>query len=152
MESLNEQISRRDSFATRNGAGLTSILIILLPSCGRVRAESDSPSAVTVGATQVTRKSLRQQFTLSSEFVPFQQIDVYAKESGFVKSCTSIYGRRVQTGLLIPFRLKGLRTPWGQQRTLPIRPSNCIDHGYSSGEFRIYRRPQAMRIRGGSRT
>ena len=90
MEILNEQIFSRDSFATRNGAGLTPFLVILLPSCRRARAESDSPSAVTVGATQVARKFLPQQFTLSSEFVPFQQIDVYVKESDFVKSCMPI--------------------------------------------------------------
>jgi RND family efflux transporter MFP subunit len=74
---------------------------VLLPSCGKVRAKVDSPAAVTVGVTKVTRKSLQRQITLSSELVPFQQIDVYAKESGFVKKLYVDYGSRVKTGQLM---------------------------------------------------
>ena len=47
-----------------------------------------SGSAITVGVTKVVKKSLGRQLTLSSELVPFQEIDVYAKESGFVKKLT----------------------------------------------------------------
>ena len=38
---------------------------------------------------------------LSSELVPFQQIDIYAKESGFIKELKVDYGSRVKTGDLI---------------------------------------------------
>ena len=58
-------------------------------------------AAVTVGVTKVTRKSLQRQITLSSELVPFQEIDVYAKESGFVKKLLVDYGSRVQAGQLM---------------------------------------------------
>jgi RND family efflux transporter MFP subunit len=51
--------------------------------------------------TKVARKSLQRQITLSSELVPFQEIDVYAKESGFVKNLYVDYGSRVQTGQLM---------------------------------------------------
>ena len=98
---MNEQTSSSDSLVTVVGIGLTAILIALLPSCGKIRAKSDSPAAVTVGVTKVTRKSLQRQITLSSELVPFQQIDVYAKESGFVKNLYVDYGSRVQTGQLM---------------------------------------------------
>jgi RND family efflux transporter MFP subunit len=81
--------------------GLLSISLVLLPSCGKVRAKSDSLAAVTVGVTKVTRKSLQRQITLSSELVPFQEIDVYAKESGFVKNLYVDYGSRVQIGQLM---------------------------------------------------
>jgi RND family efflux transporter MFP subunit len=54
-----------------------------------------------VGVTKVTRKSLQRQITLSSELVPFQEIDVYAKESGFVKKLLVDYGSRVQAGQLM---------------------------------------------------
>jgi RND family efflux transporter MFP subunit len=47
------------------------------------------------------RKSLQRQITLSSELVPFQEIDVYAKESGFVKKLLVDYGSRVQAGQLM---------------------------------------------------
>jgi len=55
-------------------------------------------SAITVGVTKVVRKSLGRQITLSSELVPFQEIDVYAKESGFVKNLLVDYGTRVKAG------------------------------------------------------
>jgi RND family efflux transporter MFP subunit len=54
-----------------------------------------------VGVTKVTRKSLQRQITLSSELVPFQEIDVYAKESGFVKKLYVDYGSHVHAGQLM---------------------------------------------------
>jgi RND family efflux transporter MFP subunit len=98
---MNKQMSGRNLLAPAVGVGLASILMALLPSCGRVRAKSDSAAPVTVGVTKVTRKSLQRQITLSSELVPFQEIDVYAKESGFVKNLYVDYGSRVQTGQLM---------------------------------------------------
>ena len=101
METMNKQTSSSNLFVTAAGVGLTAILIVLLPSCGKVRARSGSPAAVTVGVTKVTRKSLQRRITLSSELVPFQEIDVYAKESGFVKHLYVDYGSRVQAGQLM---------------------------------------------------
>lgn len=80
---------------------LLSISLLVLSSCGKVKATSDSAPASTVGVTKVTRKSLQRQITLSSELVPFQEIDVYAKESGFIKKLLVDYGSRVQAGQLM---------------------------------------------------
>ncbi len=66
-------------------------------SGGDKSAQAGSP-AVTVGVTKVVRKSLGRQLTLSSELVPFQEIDVYAKESGYVKKLSVDYGTRVKAG------------------------------------------------------
>src|ERR1700691_358002 len=55
----------------------------------------------TVGVTKVVRKSLGRQITLSSELVPFQEIDVYAKESGYVKKLDVDYGARAKAGQVI---------------------------------------------------
>ncbi|HEX4785613.1 MAG TPA: efflux RND transporter periplasmic adaptor subunit [Candidatus Sulfotelmatobacter sp.] len=55
-------------------------------------------SAATVGVTKVVKKSLGRKLTLSSELVPFQEIDVYAKESGFVKKLMVDYGTHVKAG------------------------------------------------------
>ena len=54
--------------------------------------------AVTVGVTRVEKKSLGRQLTLSSELVPFQEIDVYAKESGYIKDLKVDYGTHVKAG------------------------------------------------------
>jgi RND family efflux transporter MFP subunit len=53
---------------------------------------------VTVGVTKVIKKSLGRDITLSSELVPFQEIDVYAKESGYVKELKVDYGSHVKAG------------------------------------------------------
>lgn len=57
-----------------------------------------SGSRVTVGVTKVTKMSLGRDITLSSELVPFQEIDVYAKESGYVKKLLVDYGTHVKAG------------------------------------------------------
>ena len=46
----------------------------------------------------MTKKSLGRSITLSSELVPFQEIDVYAKESGYVKKLLVDYGTHVKAG------------------------------------------------------
>jgi len=83
------------------GVCLLGMLLSFLPSCGRVRAKGSAQEAVTVGVTKVSRKSLERQITLSSELVPFQEIDVYAKESGYVQKLYVDYGSRVKQGQLM---------------------------------------------------
>src|SRR5579859_7478943 len=71
-----------------------------LSSCsgsGDKKVQASGPT-VTVGVTKVVKKSLGRHITLSSELVPFQEIDVYAKESGYVKKLMVDYGSRVKAG------------------------------------------------------
>jgi RND family efflux transporter MFP subunit len=81
--------------------GAAGLLAVLLAGCsggtsGKVRA--DSGAEVTVGVTHVAKKTLNRTLTLSSELVPFQEIDVYAKESGYVKKLNVDYGTHVKAG------------------------------------------------------
>lgn len=62
--------------------------------------QADGP-VITVGVTRVEKKSLGRQLTLSSELVPFQEIDVYAKESGYVKDLKVDYGTHVKQGQIM---------------------------------------------------
>ena len=64
----------------------------------KVRAESDAPAGISVGVTKVGTKTLERQLTVSSELVPFQEVDVYAKESGYVHDLLVDYGTRVKKG------------------------------------------------------
>ena len=77
-------------------AGLAS----LLGGCGNGHASAAGGVAtiVTAGVTKVVRKPLDRQLTMSSELVPFQEIDVYAKESGYVRKLMVDYGTRVRAG------------------------------------------------------
>src|ERR1700734_2498940 len=79
---------------------LAAFAVATLSSCSGDRdkgVEASGPQ-VTVGVTRVVKKALGQQLTLSSELVPFQEIDVYAKESGYVKKLIVDYGSRVKAG------------------------------------------------------
>ena len=58
-------------------------------------------SAVSVGVVKIGREALERTYTVSSELVPFQEIDVYAKESGFVKDLKVDYGDHVKEGQLM---------------------------------------------------
>jgi len=75
-------------------------LVVEFVACsesGNRRAQAGGP-AITVGVAKVVRKSLGRQITLSSELVPFQEIDVYAKESGYVTKLFVDYGTQVKSG------------------------------------------------------
>src|ERR1700728_372073 len=74
--------------------------VAALSSCSggsQKKVEANGPT-ITVGVTKVVKKTLGQQLTLSSELVPFQEIDVYAKESGYVKKLLVDYGSHVKAG------------------------------------------------------
>jgi RND family efflux transporter MFP subunit len=84
-------------------AAVGAMLAIGLSSCsgkGNERVQASGPT-VTVGVTKVVKKSLGRQITLSSELVPFQEIDVYAKESGYVKKLDVDYGTHVKAGQVL---------------------------------------------------
>jgi RND family efflux transporter MFP subunit len=86
-------------------AGL-AILSAAVTACGNhsVQAEANpgvKTGAVEVGVAAVKSMPLSRSLTISSELVPFQEIDVYAKESGYVKQLLVDYGTRVKEGQLI---------------------------------------------------
>lgn len=91
---------RRDN---RIVLALLSILLLAASACSssKVRASAPTPqdaSVLTVGVTTVKVKPISRQLTVSSELVPFQEIDVYAKESGYVRDINVDYGSRVKKG------------------------------------------------------
>jgi RND family efflux transporter MFP subunit len=70
----------------------------------KVQAGADpgaKAGAVEVGVVPVKSMPLSRSLTISSELVPFQEIDVYAKESGYVKQLLVDYGTRVKEGQLM---------------------------------------------------
>jgi RND family efflux transporter MFP subunit len=85
-------------------AALVVMLTVGLCSCsggknGNVEANAEAP--ITVGVAKVEKKTLSRQITLSSELVPFQEIDVYAKESGYVQKLNVDYGTHVKEGQIM---------------------------------------------------
>jgi RND family efflux transporter MFP subunit len=80
---------------------LLAASVACLVSCGGGKQVSatNSPTpgdSVSVAVIKTGRKTLEQHVTVSSELVPYQEIDVFAKESGFVKQLDVDYGSRVK--------------------------------------------------------
>ena len=82
---------------------VTVTLALTLSACSGSadkKVQASGPT-ISVGVTKVIKKSLGREITLSSELVPFQEIDVYAKESGYVKKLLVDYGTHVKAGQVI---------------------------------------------------
>jgi RND family efflux transporter MFP subunit len=56
----------------------------------------DTAATTTVGVTKPSRKPMQRTLTMSAELVPFQEIDVYAKQAGYVRKLNVDYGSRVK--------------------------------------------------------
>jgi RND family efflux transporter MFP subunit len=84
--------------------GLGALQLTLLTSCSRKtegETDGDSPRSVSVAAAKVTREDLSNSLEIASEFEPFQEIDVHAKESGYIQKLYVDWGSHVQKGQLL---------------------------------------------------
>lgn len=107
-------MSQSDGGLNMAGCGHTRALFVVsvalifsaaisLSSCSggeEKRVHAGAP-AIAVGVTKVAKKNLGRQLTVSAELVPFQEIDVYAKESGYVKKLFVDYGSHVKAGQIM---------------------------------------------------
>ena len=90
----------------RTSISAVCALAVCLGGCSRTPPMSagngGEPEAIpTVGVTSVKRKPMMRQLTVSAELVPYQETDVFAKESGYVKDLLVDYGSRVKKGELM---------------------------------------------------
>jgi RND family efflux transporter MFP subunit len=65
---------------------------------GKSGAEGPAPIAAVV---KVERQDISSSLDIASEFLPFQEIDVYAKESGYIKKLHIDWGTHVKQGQLM---------------------------------------------------
>lgn len=76
-------------------------------ACGSgVKAKTDPPAAsdsgtVQVGVSPVKSMPLSRTLTISAELRPYQEIDVFAKEAGYLKKPLVDYGDHVKEGQLL---------------------------------------------------
>jgi RND family efflux transporter MFP subunit len=79
-----------------------AIASLAIAACSPPRAEDAATSEpLTVAVARATRGDVEQALTIEAEFRPFQEIDVHAKVSGYLKSITVDVGDRVQAGQLL---------------------------------------------------
>lgn len=79
------------------------ILAFYIAGCGGTN-KADVPANVptpTVAVAQVQRGSLTHTLDVASEFRPFQEVDLHAKEAGYVKEIYVDVGSHVRAGQLL---------------------------------------------------
>jgi RND family efflux transporter MFP subunit len=65
--------------------------------CGSAKSDAGS-AAPTVGVVKVTRQNISSTLEIASEFQPYQEIDVFAKVSGYVRKLYVNWGTHVKQG------------------------------------------------------
>jgi RND family efflux transporter MFP subunit len=76
--------------------------IALAAGCGGQKTNPDDPAhAPHVAVVKVERRNIASHLEISSEFLPFQEIEVYAKVSGYVQKLDVDWGTRVKKGQLL---------------------------------------------------
>ena len=72
---------------------------------------------------------MMRQLTVSSELVPYQETDVFAKESGYVKDLLVDYGSRVKKGqLLAVLDIPELQIQLKQDEAAIANASEAVTH------------------------
>jgi RND family efflux transporter MFP subunit len=81
----------------------TTCLAGVLPGCGNARkAEAeDAAHAPTAPVVKVVRRNLSNTLEIASEFQPLQEIEVYAKVSGYIKKLYVDWGTHVKQGQVL---------------------------------------------------
>jgi len=79
---------------------LAALFAGMLGGCGRAKQVSanDAANAPAVAVAQVTRETVTDRLEIASEFQPFQEINVYAKVSGYVQKLNIDWGTHVRQG------------------------------------------------------
>ena len=73
-----------------------------LIGCGEGRkAAADAADAPAAAVVKVTRGNISDTLEIASEFQPFQEVDVYAKVSGYIQKLNVDYGTHVKQGQVL---------------------------------------------------
>lgn len=96
----------------RIGAAL--LLVAICGGCGGVAKinASSMPDVTTVAVAKATKQNISTTLDIASEFQPYQEINVYAKVSGYVQKLDVDWGTHVRQGQL----LAALEVPELQQQ------------------------------------
>ncbi len=68
---------------------------------GRKAAADDAANAPPAAVVKVARGNIADNLEIASEFQPFQEVDVYAKVSGYIKKLYVDYGTHVKQGQIL---------------------------------------------------
>src|ERR1700687_3736183 len=96
-------------------------LIGIATGCGGAHKASadDAANAPSAAVVKVTRLSIADNLEIASEFLPCQEVDVYAKVSGYVHKLSVDVGAHVKQGQVLAV----LEIPELQQQLQPDEAS-----------------------------
>jgi RND family efflux transporter MFP subunit len=80
---------------------LSAALLCPLSSCSHHAVSEGLQAVPVVPAAKVVRADLHNNVTLTAEFEPFYEVDVMAKEAGYIRHMLVDIGDRVQQGQLL---------------------------------------------------
>jgi RND family efflux transporter MFP subunit len=75
-----------------------AVLVCILSGCGRPAKVDASASAPVVAVVNAERRDLANTLEIASEFQPYQEIEVYAKVSGYIQKLHVNWGTHVKAG------------------------------------------------------
>lgn len=78
-------------------------MVAAAAACGgsRKAAANDAADAPVAAVVKVARGSIADNLEIASEFQPFQEVDVYAKVSGYIQKLYVDYGTHVKQGQIL---------------------------------------------------
>jgi RND family efflux transporter MFP subunit len=79
----------------------SAALVWPLSGCSHSAVSEGTATVPVVPAARVVRTDLRNSITLTAEFQPFYEVDVMAKEAGYIKHMLVDIGDRVKEGQLL---------------------------------------------------
>jgi RND family efflux transporter MFP subunit len=74
---------------------------VIASGCAKTQKVDASADAPTTGVVKVTRGNLGDQIEIASEFLPYQEISVFAKVSGYIQNLYVDWGTHVKEGQLL---------------------------------------------------
>lgn len=103
MKSQRMREKERGRLRARLAFVITATLTVGAAGCGREqKAQADDPANAPVAAVvKVTRHNLGNSLEIASEFLPYQEIDVYAKVSGYIQKLDVDWGTHVKQGQVL---------------------------------------------------
>jgi RND family efflux transporter MFP subunit len=81
--------------------GAVVLLTGLFSGCARTGKVDAAANAPVVAVVKVQRRDLANTLEIASEFQPYQEIEVYAKVSGYIQKLYINWGTRVKQGQLL---------------------------------------------------
>ena len=79
------------------------LLLNVFSGCGKDRSAEaeDHPAAPEVAVVKARLRNVSDTLEIASEFQPYQEIDVYAKVSGYIQKLDINWGTHVRQGQLL---------------------------------------------------